>query len=276
MKDKILELIEIACEEDLNEMGDVTSSAIFQNEKDHFYLLAKDTGILCGIEIFEKIFHAVEPKIIIKTNFHDGDKIQSKKITATIQGNVAAILQAERTALNLLSHLSGIASKTNEFVKLTKGKTKILDTRKTLPGLRKLQKYAVRCGGGENHRMGLYDMVMIKDNHIDAAGCIDNAVKEVRKKWGNKFKIEVETRNLSEVQQALNSGADRIMLDNMNLKMMQKAVNLISDRVETEASGNMTLDRISEVSQTGVDYISVGELTHTIKAFDFSLRRGTK
>ncbi|MDP8269291.1 MAG: carboxylating nicotinate-nucleotide diphosphorylase [Candidatus Tenebribacter davisii] len=276
MKDQILELIKIAFKEDLNEMEDVTSSAIFQNEEDHFYLLAKDTGILCGIEIFEKTFLAVDPEIIIKTDFQDGDKIRSNEIIATIQGKVAAILQAERTALNLLSHLSGIATKTNEFVKLTKGKTKILDTRKTLPGLRKMQKYAVRCGGGENHRMGLYDMVMIKDNHIDAAGSIGKAVKKIRNKWGNKFQIEVETRNIYEVQQALDSGADRIMLDNMNLEMMQKAVKLISKRAETEASGNMTLDRISEVSQTGVDYISVGELTHTIKAFDFSLKRGIK
>jgi len=276
MKDQILELIKIAFKEDLNEMEDVTSSAIFQNEEDHFYLLAKDTGILCGIEIFEKTFLAVDPEIIIKTDYQDGDKIRSNEIIATIQGKVAAILQAERTALNLLSHLSGIASKTNEFVKLTKGKTKILDTRKTLPGLRKMQKYAVSCGGGENHRMGLYDMVMIKDNHIDAAGSIGKAVKKIRNKWGNKFQIEVETRNIYEVQQALDSGVDRIMLDNMNLEMMQKAVKLISKRAETEASGNMTLDRISEVSQTGVDYISVGELTHTIKAFDFSLKRGIK
>jgi len=276
MKDEILELIEIAFKEDLNEMEDVTSSAIFQNETDQFYLLAKDSGILCGIEVFEKIFHAIDPKVVIETNFHDRDKIQSNEIIATIQGNVSAILQAERTALNLLSHLSGIASKTNQFVNLTIGKTKILDTRKTLPGIRKLQKYAVLCGGGENHRMGLYDMVMIKDNHIDAAGSIENAVKRISDRWGNRFQVEVETRNLSEVQQALDSGVDRIMLDNMSLEMTRKAVNLISDRAETEASGNMTLDRISEVSQTGVDYISVGELTHTIKAFDFSLKRGIR
>jgi len=276
MKDELLKLIEIAFKEDLNEMEDVTSSAIFQNETDQFYLLAKDSGILCGIDVFKKIFQVTDPEIIIKTSFHDRDKIKTNEIIATIQGDVAAILQAERIALNLLSHLSGIASKTNEFAKLTKGKTKILDTRKTLPGLRKLQKYAVVCGGGGNHRMGLFDMVMIKDNHIDAAGSIENAVRKIRDRWEKKFPLEVETRNLSEVQQALDSGADRIMLDNMSLEMTQKAVNLISDKAETEASGNMTLDRISEVSRTGVDYISVGELTHTIKAFDFSLRRGKK
>jgi len=276
MEEQILKLIEIAFKEDFNMMGDITSSIIFQNEQDHFYLLAKDTGILCGIDIFVKIFNTIDPEIIIKTHFHDRDKIKNNEIIATIQGKVAVILQAERTALNILSHLSGIASKTNEFVNLVKGKTKILDTRKTLPGIRQLQKYAVRCGGGENHRMGLYDMVMIKDNHIDAAGSIKNAVEKIRDKWNNKFQIEVETRNLKEVQQALNSGADRIMLDNMNLEMMQEAVNLISNKAESEASGNMTLDRISKVSQTGVDYISVGELTHTIKAFDFSLKRGKK
>ena len=178
--------------------------------------------------------------------------------------------------MNLLSHLSGIASKTNEFVRETNGRSTILDTRKTLPGLRELQKYAVCCGGGENHRMGLYDMVMIKDNHIDAAGGIEKAVKKVREKWGSKFKIVVETRDLEEVKQAVRSGVDRIMLDNMNIETMHKAIELINGKTETEASGNMTLERISEVSRTGVDYISVGELTHTVKAFDFSLKRGKR
>ena len=178
--------------------------------------------------------------------------------------------------MNLLSHLSGIASKTNEFVRETNGRSTILDTRKTLPGLRELQKYAVRCGGGENHRMGLYDMVMVKDNHIDAAGGIEKAVNKVRDKWGSKYKIEVETRTLEEVGKALISGVDRIMLDNMNIETMRKAVELINGKTETEASGNMILDRISKVSQTGVDFISVGELTHTVKAFDFSLKRGKR
>lgn len=276
MEKYISELIKTALSEDLKNRVDVTSSAIFQDEKDHFYLLAKDEGILCGIKYFEKVFKTIDPKCIIETEMCDGDRIEKNVVVAKIFGKVSAILKAERTALNLLSHLSGIASKTNEFVKKTNGRSTILDTRKTLPCLRELQKYAVRCGGGKNHRMGLYDMVMIKDNHIDAAGGIENAVRKVRDKWDNKFKIEVETRDLEEVKKALDSGADRIMLDNMNIETIRKAIELINGKAETEASGNITLERISEVSCAGVDYISVGELTHTIKAFDFSLKRGKR
>ncbi|NQT65837.1 MAG: carboxylating nicotinate-nucleotide diphosphorylase [FCB group bacterium] len=276
MEKYISELIKIALSEDLKDREDITSSAIFQNEKDYFYLLSKDKGILCGIEIFEKVITIIDSSSEIETEICDGDKIEKNAIIAKIFGKVSAILKAERTALNLLSHLSGIASKTGEFVKETNGRSTILDTRKTLPGLRQLQKYAVSCGGGENHRMGLYDMVMIKDNHIDAADGIEKAVKKIRNKWGNKYKIEVETRNIKEVKQALESGVDRIMLDNMNIKTMREAVELINGKIETEASGNMTVERISEVSRTGVDYISVGELTHTVKAFDFSLKRGKR
>jgi nicotinate-nucleotide pyrophosphorylase (carboxylating) len=276
MKKNISELIDVALSEDIKDKGDITSSSIFQSEKDHFYLLSKDEGILCGIEIFEKVFKMIDPSSEIETEMSDGDRIEKNMIVTTISGKVAAILKAERTALNLLSHLSGIASKTAEFVRETGGRTTILDTRKTLPGLRELQKYAVRCGGGENHRMGLYDMVMIKDNHIDAACGIENAVKKVKDKWGSKFKIEVETRNLGEVRKALDSGVDRILLDNMNIEKMKKAIKLINGKTETEASGNMILEKISEVSRTGVDYISVGELTHTVKAFDFSLKRGKR
>ena len=276
MEKYIFELIKISLSEDFKDSEDVTGSAIFQDEKDYFYLLSKDEGILCGIEIFKKVFKIIDPTSEIETNLSDGDRIEKNMIVTTIFGKVSAILKAERTALNLLSHLSGIASKTNEFVRKANGRSTILDTRKTLPGLRELQKYAVRCGGGENHRMGLYDMVMIKDNHIDAASGIENAVKKVRDKWGSKYKIEVETRDLKEVKQALELGVNRIMLDNMNIETMHKAVELINGLVETEASGNMTLDRIAEVSHAGVDYISVGELTHTVKAFDFSLKRGKR
>ena len=276
MKINISKLVEIALYEDIKDSGDVTSSAIFTNEEDHFYLLSKDKGILCGIDIFEKVFKTIDPLCSFKTEMSDGDRIENKMIIANITGKVATILKAERTALNLLSHLSGIASKTAEFVREAGGRATILDTRKTLPGLRELQKYAVRCGGGENHRMGLYDMVMIKDNHIDAAGGIGKAVKKVRDRWGSKFKIEVETRDLEEVRKALNSGVDIILLDNMNIKKIKKAVALINGKTETEASGNISLEKISEISNTGVDFISVGELTHTVKAFDFSLKRGKR
>ena len=276
MKIHISELIEIALYEDIKDSGDVTSSAIFTNEEDHFYLLSKDEGVLCGIDIFEKVFKIVDPLCSFKTDMSDGDEIKKNMIIANVSGKVATILKAERTALNILSHLSGIASKTAEFVREAGGRATILDTRKTLPGLRELQKYAVRCGGGENHRMGLYDMVMIKDNHIDATGGIKKAVKKVRDKWGSKFKIEVETRDLEEVRKALNSGVDRILLDNMNIERMKKAVELINGKTEIEASGNMSLEKISEISNTGVDFISVGELSHTVKAFDFSLKRGKR
>ena len=276
MEKCISELIKTALYEDINKQEDITSSAIFTNEEDHFYLLAKDEGILCGIDIFEKVFKTIDPLYSFKTDMSDSDKIERNMIIANISGKVATILKAERTALNLLSHLSGIASKTAEFVRETGGRATILDTRKTLPGLRELQKYAVRCGGGENHRMGLYDMIMIKDNHIDAVGGIGKAVKKVRDKWGSKFKIEVETRDLEEVRKALDSGVDRILLDNMNIERMKKAVELINGKTEIEASGNMSLEKISEISNTGVDFISVGELSHTVKAFDFSLKRGKR
>ena len=276
MKKDISELIKTALYEDINGREDITSSAIFEDEHDHFYLISKDMGILCGIDIFEKVFKTVDPSCKIKIEISDGARIEKNMIIAKIYGRVAAILQAERTALNFLSHLSGIASKTDKFVREAAGRSTILDTRKTLPGLRELQKIAVRCGGGENHRMGLWDMVMIKDNHIDAAGGIQKAVQKVRERWGTKYEIEVETRDLDEVKEALQSGANRIMLDNMSIETMQKAVELINGKTETEASGNMILERISKVSLTGVDYISVGELTHSVKAFDFSLKKGQR
>lgn len=270
---KLDEIIKEALREDLQDIGDVTSSAIFSDEFDNFFLQSKSAGILGGISIFKKVFHTLDPQIKIDLIFYDGDKIEEKDIIATISGKVHLILKAERIALNLLSHLSGIASKTAEFVYETGGRSTILDTRKTLPIYRELQKYAVRCGGGANHRMGLYDMVMIKDNHSDAAGGISEAIKKVRQKWDDKFQIEVETRNLEEVKIALDNGADRIMLDNMSNQEIRKAVKLIKGKTEVEVSGNMTLDRIASVAKIGVDFISVGELTHTVKNFDFSLKR---
>ncbi|MCF7792563.1 MAG: carboxylating nicotinate-nucleotide diphosphorylase [Candidatus Cloacimonetes bacterium] len=267
------ELLTSTLKEDFADLGDVTGEAIFKNEQNQFVLIAKQSGILCGILEFKSVIESVDNSIEIKLNFKDGDKIEENDEIAILSGKVSSILKAERTALNILAHLSGIASKTSQFVEASKGKSIILDTRKTLPGLRKLQKYAVRCGGGQNHRMGLFDMVMIKDNHIDAAGGISKAVQKIRDKWQNRFGIEVETRNLQEVKEALECKVDRIMLDNMNCEMMKKAVEIISGKCETEASGNMTLERIPEVSDTGVDFISVGELTHSVKAFDFSLRK---
>ena len=266
-------LIETALKEDLSESGDITTESIFDQEQGIYTLISKDSGILCGCKIFTAVFQKIDSDCIIKFNKSDGERIEKGDSIAKIYGKVKSILKGERVALNFLSHLSGIATKTAKFVEKTGGKAKILDTRKTIPGFRSLQKYAVLCGGGKNHRMGLYDMVMIKDNHIDGAGSIADAVSKVKSKLNPSVKIEVETRNLEEVKEALKAQVDYIMLDNMPLEMMKKAVKIINKQTLVEASGNMTLSRIKDVAETGVDFISVGELTHSVKAFDFSLRK---
>lgn len=275
--DKIKEIdkwINQALIEDFNELGDITTDAIFpvpfSNQKDTYVLKAKDSGILCGKEIFCRVFLQIDPELEILFFKEDGENLSYGTLVAQISGKTSSILKGERTALNFLSHLSGIATKSAQFAAIA-GKTKILDTRKTIPGWRNLAKYAVACGGCYNHRLGLFDMVMIKDNHIDAAGSITKAVTKVRNKWGTRFKIEVEARNLAEVEEALSLKVDRIMLDNMDTPTMIQAIALINHKVETEASGNMSLERILEIREIGLDYISVGELTHTVKAFDFSL-----
>jgi nicotinate-nucleotide pyrophosphorylase (carboxylating) len=273
-KSDYIKLLKMALKEDLSNTGDVTTDAIFtENKNETFILLSKDIGILCGKNIFIDVFKTIDKNCEVEFYKNDGNNLKKGEIVARVKGDVKTILKGERTALNFISHLSGIASKTSLFVNAAGNKLNILDTRKTIPGLRMLQKYAVKCGGGTNHRIGLFDMVLIKDNHIDAAGSITKAVNKVRKKWGNKYKIEVETRNLDEVKEALNCKVDRIMLDNMNNENMKNAVKLIAGIAETEASGNMSIEKIKEVSETGIDFISFGELTHTIKVFDFSLKK---
>ena len=212
---KIDMLIDLALEEDLQDAGDITSEAIFGGQEHDFRLISKDNGILCGIGVFSRVMKRIDEDIRVSFHFSDGDPVVRGDLIAKVSGRVMSILKAERTALNFLSILSAVATRTSEFVKEAKGRLVILDTRKTIPGLRLLQKYAVRCGGGSNHRMGLYDMVMIKDNHIDAAGGITPAVRSVRDRWGKRFMIEVEERNIDEVNEALSCGVDRIMLDNM-------------------------------------------------------------
>ncbi|MBF0200954.1 MAG: carboxylating nicotinate-nucleotide diphosphorylase [Desulfamplus sp.] len=240
-----------------------------------YYLVAKQDGVLCGAVMFIRSFEYIDASCRLRFHFADGDILKSGDIVATVQGSIHSMLKAERTALNFISHLSGIATLTRSYVDAAKasGNARIMDTRKTLPGWRSLQKYAVRCGGGTNHRMGLYDMVMIKDNHIDGAGGITPAVLKVRQCWGDRFKVEVETRNLQEVQEALDAGVDVIMLDNMDETAMKEAVGIIAGRAATEASGNMNLERIPSVAGTGVDAISVGALTHSAPVFDFSFRK---
>lgn len=266
-------LVENALREDFSTVGDVTTYSIFKDETGRFYLQAKQDGVLCGKEIFIHVFRKIDESIEITFYYSDGDRLTKGDRIASVRGSIRSILKSERVALNFLSHLSGISSKTAQYVSQLRGRAAILDTRKTIPGLRALQKYAVLCGGGKNHRMGLYDMVMIKDNHIDGAGGISKAVKKVHENLKEEISIEVEVRNLKEVQEAIECNVDYIMLDNMSLDEMREAVKLINGKAKVEASGNMTLNRIKDVSETGVDFISVGELTHSVKAFDFSLKK---
>ena len=271
--DNFEKLLELALAEDLLENGDVTSRAIFSSEKTEALLRSKDEGVLAGIDYFRRVFERVDDSIEIEIYRKDGDYLKPGDEIARLKGPTVTILEGERTGINFLSFLSGIATDTHRHVRAAseKGNCVILDTRKTLPGYRNLSKYAVTAGGGRNHRMGLYDMVMIKDNHIDAAGSIANAVSRVREKWGGRFKIEVECRNLEEVREALAQKADVIMLDNMDEKATADAVALREGDVKFEASGNMDLEKIRRYSPLGVDYISIGRLTHSVTAFDFSL-----
>ncbi|MEA5033735.1 MAG: carboxylating nicotinate-nucleotide diphosphorylase [Sphaerochaeta sp.] len=273
----INELIRMALSEDLGIQGDVTSQAIFTDEEDIFILFAKDSGVLCGSEVFREVFRQVDPLVSVDFFYSDGDAIVHGDQVAKLAGKVLSILTAERTAINFLSFLSGIASKAKKYVDQASSRgVLILDTRKTLPGYRKLSKYAVSCGGAANHRQGLYDMVLIKDNHIDAAGSITEAVRRIRALWSNTYKIEVETRTLDEVEEAISCNVDRIMLDNMDNDLMGKAVSMVHGAAETEASGNMTLQRIDGVDKIGVDFISVGDITHSVQAFDFSLKQQSR
>jgi len=269
-------ILELALQEDLAERGDITSRAIFKDQTTKAVLYSKDTGIIAGIPYFDKVFARVDSSLEPKWLVEEGSYIEPGMKLAEVEGLTAPILEAERTAINFLSFLSGIATQTNLFHLRAKetGNAVILDTRKTLPGYRVLSKYAVHIGGGKNHRMGLYDLVMIKDNHIDACGSITSAVDEVKKSWGDEFRIEVECRNLDEVKEAISAGADIIMLDNMIPQEVVDAVKIKPENVEYEASGNMNLERIAEYSPLGIDFISVGKLTHSVKAFDFSLKIG--
>ena len=273
-------LIKLALKEDLDTQGDVSSQAVFTGkETGTFKLIAKSTGILCGADVFREVFRQIDKKLKVEFYHPDGAMLVPGTITARVHGSILSILQGERTSLNFISHLSGVATKAHELVKTAQKSTtgtdpvvKILDTRKTLPGYRMLQKYAVSIGGAENHRIGLFDMVMLKDNHIDAAGSITNAVQKVRERWGNRYKIEVEARTLKDVEEALALKVDRIMLDNMDNITIHQALTIINGQIETEASGNMNEQRLIELAKSGLTYISFGELTHSVKAFDFSLK----
>jgi nicotinate-nucleotide pyrophosphorylase (carboxylating) len=272
-KEKILPLIKNALDEDIS-TGDVTSSAIFTGaELSEAYIMAKQNGIVCGSDIVRWVYECVDPRIETTILLSDGSKVTSGDIAISFHGPTKSLLEGERTALNFFQRMSGISSKTHATVELLKGSSiKILDTRKTLPGFRMIDKYSVKTGGGTNHRIGLFDMVLIKDNHIKAAGSITNAVQKVRDKWGNTYRIEVETTTLDEVQEALSMSAEIIMLDNMNIETMLQATAIIDGRAEVEISGNITAERIAELKKIPVNYISIGALTHSVDAFDWSMK----
>ena len=266
-------IIKGALLEDINYLDTTTDYLIPATQQGSATFLAKDDGVLCGIDIAKRVFEIIQSDINFEIYKNDGEKLKKGDKIAKVSGNTRAILKAERTALNLLQHLSGIATATNRYVKLIEGtNATIADTRKTLPLLRPLQKYAVTVGGGKNHRYNLSDGAMLKDNHVDAGGGITNAVKSLKDKLGHMVKIEVEVRNLEELEEAISAKVDVIMLDNMSPELMKKAVAITKGRAILEASGGITDATIKEVAKSGVDIISVGAITHSVKAFDISLK----
>ncbi len=265
-------IIENTLEEDLGS-GDVTTDAIFSvDDTCEALIIGKEEGIIAGIPIAQRVFQKLAPEVTVAQKLKDGEHVNPGDEILVIKGSIHAVLSGERLSLNLLQRMSGIATATSKYVAAISGyRTRILDTRKTAPGLRVLDKYAVSIGGGCNHRFGLYDAVLIKDNHIDFAGNISNAVEIVRSKYQSKFKVEVETSTLDEVREALKAGADIIMLDNMTVEMMEEAVRIINGKSITEASGGITLDNVRQIADTGVDFISVGAITHSSPALDIGL-----
>ncbi len=265
-------LIKQALEEDIG-TGDITTNALIPETMERSAtMIAKSAGVIAGLQVAEAVFRSLSPRITWNPLVKDGDKVENGTLLVELSGSYRALLSGERLALNFLQRMSGIATMTNLFVhQVANYDVKILDTRKTVPGLRLLDKYAVKAGGGENHRIGLYDMVLIKDNHIKVAGGIKNAVEQIRKQVPSDMKIEVETTSVAEVQEALEMNADIIMLDNMSSEMMKRCVGIIDHRAKVEASGNMSIERVKEVAATGVDYISIGALTHSVTALDISM-----
>lgn len=266
------DIIKTALLEDVNYIDVAADNLLPDNQISTAKFLAKADGVLCGVDVALRVFELLG-NFEMKKYKNDGDALNKGDIIAEISGPTKLLLKGERTSLNLIQHMSGIATMTNEAVELIKGtNATVADTRKTLPGLRALQKYAVTCGGGKNHRFNLSDAAMLKDNHIDACGSITKAVSTLKEKIGHTVKIEVETRNLDEVKEALDTGCEIIMLDNMDCATMKKAVEMTNGKALLEASGNITADTIRAVAETGVDIISIGAITHSVKAFDISLK----
>jgi nicotinate-nucleotide pyrophosphorylase (carboxylating) len=280
----ILSLIETGLAEDLHPIGlgklpeqpshyDITSAATLKPDRQlGGRIFTKKTGVIAGLPLMASVFKVVDPEIEMEFDVTDGECVGKDQTLVMVEGMGESLLAGERTAMNFLGRLSGIATLTREFVDaVAHTKAIILDTRKTAPGYRLLDKYAVRMGGGENHRMGLYDMVLIKNNHIDAAGGIKASVRRVRERYGDRYPIEVEVRTIDELNEALSLVPSRIMLDNMDLATMRSAVDLSGGKVPLEASGNVTINTVVEIAETGVDYISVGSLTHSAPVLDISM-----
>jgi nicotinate-nucleotide pyrophosphorylase (carboxylating) len=267
------ELLNYVFKEDFREKGDITSDAVFEDDKiNNASILAKQDGIVAGLALIKAILHKISNKITVECLKEDGMTVTYGEKIMRINANMSFLLKVERICLNFLGRISGVATITHKFVEETRGtKCKILDTRKTTPGLRFAEKYAVRVGGGTNHRMGLYDVVLIKDNHIDGNGSLSQCVEAVRKKYENKYKIITETRTLNEVKEALAMNVDRILLDNMDVETTKKAIHIVNNKIPLESSGNITLDKVKTFAQLGVDYISTSYITAWAQPIDLSM-----
>lgn len=277
MLDNLDELIKLWFAEDIGDGDHTTLSSIPADAIGKQQLIIKEEGIVAGIEVAKRVFATFDPELKMTQYLHDGDRVKPGDIAFVVEGRVQSLLQTERLMLNIMQRMSGVATRTAEYVKLVEGtKCRVLDTRKTTPGLRMLEKEAVRIGGGCNHRIGLFDMILLKDNHVDFAGGIANAIhraQEYLKEKGKNLKIEIEVRSFDELNEALATGGiDRIMLDNFSPADTRKAVEIINGRVEVESSGGITYDTLREYAECGVDVISVGALTHSVKSLDMSFK----
>ncbi|MBO7316855.1 MAG: carboxylating nicotinate-nucleotide diphosphorylase [Paludibacteraceae bacterium] len=277
MVDNLDELIKLWFAEDIGDGDHTTLSCIPETAMGKSQLIIKEKGILAGVEVAKRIFAAFDPELKMTQFLHDGDAVNVGDIAFVVEGKIQSLLQTERLMLNIMQRMSGVATRTAEYVKLLEGtKTRVLDTRKTTPGLRPLEKEAVKIGKGINHRIGLFDMILLKDNHVDFAGGIDKAIlraKEYCKEKNKDLKIEIEVRNFDELEQVMKvGGVDRIMLDNFSPENTRKAVEIVGGKYEIESSGGITFDTLREYAECGVDFISVGALTHSVKSLDMSFK----
>lgn len=277
MTDNLEQLIPLWFAEDIGDGDHTTLSCIPSDAQGKSQLIIKENGVLAGITIAREIFKAFDPELKMTVFIEDGTEVKVGDVAFVVEGKIQSLLQTERLMLNIMQRMSGVATRTREYVKLLEGtKTNVLDTRKTTPGLRLLEKEAVKIGGGVNHRIGLYDMILLKDNHVDFAGGIDKAIQRAKaylQSKGKDLKIEIEVRNFDELSQVMSiGGVDRIMLDNFSVENTRKAVEIINGKYETESSGGITFETLRQYAECGVDYISVGALTHSVKSLDMSFK----